>query len=769
MLRQYFARMGRFFVLGAGLVGLVLGFQNCGKAFAPQETGAPDLQASSRSVSSENNLILSHARNIPDRFAEPFTKSLFNESSLGLMSDASVSGELDFGGMYGHASGGIIYPNPATGGASCPAGFSSTPLLGTSGLDFPVYLCSRPHTATSESVLDFGGLYGYAAGGIVYPNPTTLAASCPSGYLSTPMLGTSGTDYPIYLCYRKHVAGQLGILRFGGAYGLNSIGHYPNPATGQANCPAGFQVNPALGSVGLDFPLYFCHQPAVAGAACQFGQVRVPHGGSVPAYKLPKVPSSLSCQLETRVCSNGSLSGSNGFASCYVEEISAGTGGGSGSCSVEGVSIADGQSKKLYLVSKVSPGDSCEEAGVSQMRKCTNGQLSGSAAFAKASCTVASSPIQNKARLAEFLPYVWSTPWYPYFNNTVGVDPDRGFALLQAEIQAIKAQGFNTLWIGGTAIWKVLQPKAGEWDEVQFKKFVRLLDLLKEKNMRAIYQFNYIGPNFSPEGIDGCTWFSSPTQVKKFTEFATELVGRLESYNSMIYYMVYSEQYRHCLISENLPYYYRGYKIINASHSESVPENAEPYISYHYADVHKVNNYLKASIGRFTKSMPKAIRNQFFVGMHDATVSDGQITDDSPMESPSDFDYFSFAFYPQELEVKNHSNYDYVINALDTRLNRVRALHPTIPVLMGEFGWTAYEGNFGALQHSPRRNEAHLAMLDWALTKKIGFNIWGWLPRYLDDPSLEANPYEEGHQLRMRNGELSSVLDVIRAKLVGLF
>lgn len=663
--------------------------------------------------------------------------------------------------MYGYFSGGN-YVNPATNAMSCPSGFSQTPVLGHSGTDFPLILCYRKHFAGSQSVLDFGGMYGFAAGGVVYKNPATQAASCPNGYTATPVLGTAGFDFPIYLCHRPHVAGSSGVLSFGGAFGYAGGGNvYPNPATQAANCPSGYVASPALGSSGTDFPVYFCHKATSAGNSCQFGHASIPHGGSIPAFESPKVSQGQTCKMENRSCTDGKLAGSFSYASCEVEVVLS-------SCQVNGATIQSGTSKKFYLVDKIAAGDSCDEAGLWQTRSCTDGKLSGSAAFVHSTCAVGSGLSTQKAALKEFLPYVWSTTWYPYFNNTVGVDPVRGLQLLEIEIDRIKAAGLNTLWMGGNAIWKALQPRPGEWDEVQFQNLTKLLELMKKKNMRAIYQFNYVGPGFSPEGIDGCKWFQDSNQVQKFTQFSTELVGRLQAYNHMIYYMVYTEQSKQCLLDLGLNYYYKGYRMDSLTHSTTLPDQ-EPYQTYQYNDVHKVNNYLKQSIGRFTKQMPRAIRNLAFIGIHDVTVSDGHITDDTPVEGPSDFDYFSFAYYPEESEVKNQSNYPHVLTSLSARLQRIRLFYPETPILLGEFGWTGWDGkNFGAIQHSLDRNVAHEAMIDWSIANKVGFNVWGWLPRYLDDPSLEQNPYEEGLQLRMRDGSLSTVVDVIRKKLTGM-
>jgi peptidoglycan hydrolase-like protein with peptidoglycan-binding domain len=130
------------------------------------------------------------------------------------------SNTLDFGGMYGYAVGGVVYTNPATGGASCPSGYTSSPVLGTTGLDYPLYVCTKQTSAGVKPVFDFGGMYGYAVGGVVYTNPATGGASCPSGYVSYPVFGSAGFDFPVYMCYRTSTGVGNSIFNFGGMYGL---------------------------------------------------------------------------------------------------------------------------------------------------------------------------------------------------------------------------------------------------------------------------------------------------------------------------------------------------------------------------------------------------------------------------------------------------------------------------------------------------------------------------------------------------------------------
>ncbi|MEO5968882.1 MAG: right-handed parallel beta-helix repeat-containing protein [Bdellovibrionia bacterium] len=139
------------------------------------------------------------------------------DQPLYICTKAPVSGEkevLNFGGVYSEylspyrSNANAIRPNPATGGASCPLGYTAQKMLGSPqtsafpGGDHNLYICYRSGLASGESFYSFGGAYG--SGGVTgYVNPITQAASCPAGYDVNPqMLNSSGEDYPLQVCAR---------------------------------------------------------------------------------------------------------------------------------------------------------------------------------------------------------------------------------------------------------------------------------------------------------------------------------------------------------------------------------------------------------------------------------------------------------------------------------------------------------------------------------------------------------------------------------------
>ncbi|MEQ1723837.1 MAG: hypothetical protein ABL930_11720, partial [Pseudobdellovibrio sp.] len=104
--------------------------------------------------------------------------------------------------------------------------------------------------------------------------------------------------------------------------------------------------------------------------SCLFNGQTISSGTSVAAYTTSSVAFGQTCNVEQRTCDNGTLSGSNAYASCSVDTPA--------SCLFNGQTIADGQTVNSFLNSNEAIGQSC----TSQTRTCTNGTLAGSYQFA---------------------------------------------------------------------------------------------------------------------------------------------------------------------------------------------------------------------------------------------------------------------------------------------------------------------------------------------------------------------------------------------------
>ncbi|MGG2048033.1 hypothetical protein [Burkholderia gladioli] len=187
---------------------------------------------------------------------------------VGIAADAQAQ-QMDFGGMYGMGGTppGTYFNNPATNAPSCPAGYTAYQVLGTSNVDWPAFWCGRPHVSGVDPLFDFGGTYAYSSstaqgavpwkGYNAYVNPFTHTDTCPPGYSSSQVLGTSNVDNTLYFCYRPHQASGPS-MTFGGMTG-DGLPPYPNPATGTSyTCPQGYVRYSAYGTPGVDYAIFYC-------------------------------------------------------------------------------------------------------------------------------------------------------------------------------------------------------------------------------------------------------------------------------------------------------------------------------------------------------------------------------------------------------------------------------------------------------------------------------------------------------------------------------
>lgn len=111
-------------------------------------------------------------------------------------------------------------------------------------------------------------------------------------------------------------------------------------------------------------------------AACLFNGQSIVPGASVTAYSLPNVPTGQSCVSQTRICSDGVLSGTYANTSCIVTPA--------GDCALGGQDIKNGATATGYTAQQVAPGQSC--SSVAATAACNNGVLS---ATLYPTCTVA--------------------------------------------------------------------------------------------------------------------------------------------------------------------------------------------------------------------------------------------------------------------------------------------------------------------------------------------------------------------------------------------
>jgi len=101
-------------------------------------------------------------------------------------------------------------------------------------------------------------------------------------------------------------------------------------------------------------------------------------GASIQAYESAVAPFRTTCNVETRVCTRGVLSGSFGSESCEVAPPA--------TCAGPGGTVAHGASVTAYAAAQVAWNATCQ----SQTRTCDNGVLSGDYGFT--ACTTAPPP-----------------------------------------------------------------------------------------------------------------------------------------------------------------------------------------------------------------------------------------------------------------------------------------------------------------------------------------------------------------------------------------
>jgi hypothetical protein len=192
--------------------------------------------------------------------SKPGLDTLTVTDSKGDTATARVTvSQLDFGGMYGNSVIGN-YNNPLTGTFGCPTGYISQQVMGTAGVDYPLFYCYRMHVRGVPADFDLGGIYSYSGTGPRI-NPVTGASSCPSQYSIAQIYGSDSNspDYPAFLCYKTHNESVKEAVHFGGMYAPAYYTNYNNPVTNAQSCPTKWVGALMLGTYNVDYFFYFCY------------------------------------------------------------------------------------------------------------------------------------------------------------------------------------------------------------------------------------------------------------------------------------------------------------------------------------------------------------------------------------------------------------------------------------------------------------------------------------------------------------------------------
>ncbi len=221
---------------------------------------------------------------------------------------------------------------------------------------------------------------GYATSSVPYGQTCQpSSATCTNGVLSGTVYPTCsvGSDPNCYL------DGQT--IPDGG-----SITTYPSLSVpyGQ-NCQPQVETCSNGTLSGTNTALTCSVQPP---ANCVFNGSPVLSGSSVTGYFATSVPYGQTCTSESRVCTNGTLSGSAQYTGCSVNPPA--------SCTFNGQSIADGTSVTAYSSPSVPYGSTCQQ----ETATCSNGVLPLDSGYTYASCTV-QAPACSPDSAAETIPY----------------------------------------------------------------------------------------------------------------------------------------------------------------------------------------------------------------------------------------------------------------------------------------------------------------------------------------------------------------------------
>src|SRR5262249_30947473 len=124
---------------------------------------------------------------------------------------------------------------------------------------------------------------------------------------------------------------ELGIQQLGGSWvwhGIESVNltkswraysYTFTMTTDDANAGLRFDTGNYPGEIWLDAVSVTPTPGTPPAASCTFDGQTIASGASVTAYQSASVPAGSSCVAQTRTCSDGTLSGSYGFASCSVD------------------------------------------------------------------------------------------------------------------------------------------------------------------------------------------------------------------------------------------------------------------------------------------------------------------------------------------------------------------------------------------------------------------------------------------------------------------
>ena len=288
--------------------------------------------------------------------------------------------------------------------------------------------------------------------------------------------------------------------------------------------------------------------------------------------------------------------------------------------------------------------------------------------------------------------------------------PDGQRSYVADQLDTLKDLGANTVWLVNPWHWYDPKPLASprQYNDAAFETLRATLDVLRGAEMKAFIGLNYLGKTFGPDfgDRDRLKWVQDPEMYGAFVQYVERLLTEISDYSDMVYLLAFTE--------------------VTYPRHATAPEHAQ---------------MLAKRLGNLPNQIRRGIRDRFLFGYHDnVLIARDWAKGETPIATPNPFDFVSSSNYVDSRSEPLEDLSDAEIETeLDVRRARFSALHPNVPLVLGEFG--------GSCRAFPRLEEqfrVNTAVMRNARTHSNGFNLWGLhlIPgRSCGDASSDRNRY----------------------------
>ena len=293
---------------------------------------------------------------------------------------------------------------------------------------------------------------------------------------------------------------------------------------------------------------------------------------------------------------------------------------------------------------------------------------------------------------------VASTAILQHHRNNISYADKHNF--IRSKIPEIKSMGFNTVWLVNR--WSDFDefplgdPSLRTFNITNFTTLRQTLEILKANNLKAFIGLNYLGTNWGPTFSGDadtnrdlrCNWLTTPNVYQAFEEYVIHFLEEIQDYSNNVFILMFSETARLC--GQNT----RG----------NGPQTAL---------------YLQATLGSLPNRIPETLRNKFIFGYHDnIIVTRNWGNGASPVVLPNPYDFVSFTgyYFADEMSADN------IAGEYQSRFDRfIKIFGNSIPIILGEFGVA-----IDRVDSQEQQRDIVIDMLNFAINKGIGFNVWGF-------------------------------------------